>query len=194
MLHKRIGLIFIFFSAFSLVANVFTPTNPDHVMNVMEQSCLVLIFSLSYFLPQQSSGVLQIIALVTTAFIPMHLNDSPFFGAVIAVFALILIYAYGGYKTRVWWKLPATFFTLFILCAIARSNFSSPSAEMYISAFAWTMFISVFCFVLWLVVDDINKKYYSTMKSRIDQNLAELRDIKKSIGGVGNGPKEAGNK
>ncbi len=153
MLHKRVGLIFTLFSAFSLVINVFTPNNPDHNMNVIEQSILPMVFALSYFLPAQSSGVLQIIVLIATAFIPMHLNDSPFFGAVIAVIALLLIYAYDGYKTRALWKLPASFFTLFALCAIARSNFTPPSPEMWVGAFGWSMFISVFCLIVWMIAD-----------------------------------------
>lgn len=181
MLHKRVGLVFILFSAFSLVTNVFTPGNPDHVMNVIEQSCLILVFALSYFLHQPAAGVLQIITLATTAFIPMHLNDSPFFGAVIAVFALILIHAYGGYRAHVWWKLPTTFFTLFSLCAIARSNFTPPSSEMWIGAFAWTMFICIFCFVLWLVVADMERKIHLESKSEIERNRAELESIKKEV-------------
>lgn len=168
--------------------NVFTPSNPDHAMNVIEQSCLVLVFALSYFLPQQASGVLQIITLAATAFIPMHLNDSPFFGAVIAVFALILIYAYGGYKTRVWWKLPATFFTLFALCAIARSNFTPPSPEMWIGAFAWTMFICVFCFVLWLVALDMEKQFHLRIKTEVERNRIELESIKKEVRGYSSAP------
>ena len=193
MLHKRIGLIFALFSAFSLVFNIFTPDNPEHLMNVIEQSCLVLVFTLSYFAPNPFAGVLQILALAATAFIPMHINDSPFFGAVISVFALVLIYAYGGYQSQAWWKLPTTFITLFVLCAIASSNFGPPSVLMYARAFGWTLFISVFCFVLWFIVDDIKLKYYLSMKTRIDQNLNELRDIKKTLGSEGNGTKETRN-
>lgn len=152
-------------------------------MNVIEQSCLVLVFSLSYFLPQQASGVLQIITLAATAFIPMHLNDSPFFGAVIAVFALILIYAYGGYKTRVWWKLPTTFFTLFALCAIARSNFTPPSLEMWIGAFAWTMFIGVFCFVLWLVALDMERRFHAEFAASLIEQNRKLLELNKQLAG-----------
>jgi len=157
-------------------------------MNVIEQAILVMVFSLSYFLHQPTSGALQILILIATAFIPMHLNDSPFFGAVIAVFALILIHAYGGYKTHVWWKLPGTFLTLFALCAIAKSNFSSPSPEMYVSAFAWTMFISVFCFVLWLVVADMERQFHTDYVSGIVKlNRILLEELKQKDGGCTDG-------
>lgn len=152
-------------------------------MNVIEQSCLVLVFSFSYFLHQPAAGVLQILALVATAFIPMHMNDSPFFGAVIAVFALILIHAYGGYRTHVWWKLPTTFFTLFILCAIATSQFSPPSPEMYVRAFSWTMFISVFCFVLWLVVDDMEKRFHAEFAAKLIEQNRKLLELNKQLAG-----------
>ncbi len=169
--------------------NVFTPNNPDHNMNVIEQSILPMIFSLSYFLPSQASGVLQIIVLIATAFIPMHLNDSPFFGAVISVIALLLIYAYDGYKTRVWWKLPTTFFTLFILCSIARSNFTPPSSEMWIGAFAWTMFISVFCLIAWIISDhrertrELERGILEENKRLISENKSLIREMRQLVKG-----------
>lgn len=183
MLHKRIGLIFSLASAVSLAFNIFTPDNPDHILNVVEQSCLVLVFALSCYAGFPFGGVMQIIALSVAAFLPMQINDSPFFGAVISVFALVLIYAYGGYRTAVWWKLPITFSTLFILCAIASSKFTPPSIEMYARAFMWALFIVVFCLVLWLIVADIEHRFHADFAARIIKQNRDLLELNKELSG-----------
>ena len=180
-LHKRVALIFSLFSVISFVLNVFTPTNPDHLLNVIEHGCLLTIFILTYFLPDRPSGVLQIIALSVAAIIPMGLSDSPFFGAVVAVFVLVLIYAYGGYQSHKGWKMTATFLSLFFICAIASSNFMPPSLEMYVRSFGWALFISVFCFVLWLIVEDIKRQFFSSFATEIITQNRELLELNKQL-------------
>lgn len=183
MLHKRVAVMFAIFSGLSLVFNVFTPDNPDHLLNVIEHSCLVIVFVASFFAHKQFAGVLQILALSAAAFIPMQINDSPFFGAVISVFVLVLIYAYGGYRSSPWWKLPTTFLTLLFLCAIASSKFTPPSFEMWARAFGWTSFISLFCFVLWLIVDDIERRFHADFAQDLIRQNRELLEINKQLVG-----------
>lgn len=175
MLQKRIALTFSLFSAFAFLANVATPSNPDHLLNLVETGSMTASFALSYFLPVAASGGLQVLSLAVGAFIPMGITDSPFFGAILAVFALVLVYAYGGYRTRPFWKLPASFVSLLILCAISTSRFTPPTQETLIRAIGWTLCICVFLFVLWQVMEAVklrsNAELIKQNRDLLDINL-----------------------
>lgn len=180
-LHKRMALLFFSFTSFVLIANLFAPTNPDQLLNIIEMSVLSVGFFSSYFLSKAIAGTIQTASLGVSAFIPMADPLSSFFGGVLAVFMLVLIYAYGGYRTYPIQKLIFTFFGMFALCVIASSNFHAPTPEIFVRAFAWTAFIGVFCFTLWLIVDDINKNFYDKKERELLEQNRELLEINKML-------------
>lgn len=188
-LHQRISAIFGVFAGFELVWNVLTPSNPQHVLNVAENACLLVLFCVTYFSPRKISEILHVVALSVVAFIPMGMDDSPFFGAVVAIFALILIYAYGGYQTRPWWKMATTNAALWWLCSVAMSHFSAPSIENYFRAATWVLFINVFCFVLWIVVDHrertraLERSILDENRRLISENKRLIKEMKKLVAG-----------
>lgn len=192
-LHQEISLLFGGFSLVTLLWNVATPENPDHLLNVIEQSCLCLAFALSYFWHSHGAEALQVFALVVAAFIPMGISDSPFFGAVIATFALVLIYAYGGYRTMAFWKLPVTFVGLVGLCAIATSHFDPPSFDTYGRSIMWALFISLFCVVLWRVVKHIERRFYLIRETELLKLNKELIELNRDLiaGGYHDAPGES---
>lgn len=181
LLHQRIGILSASFAAFSLMWNVFTPSNPDHVLNVIEHSALWVVFTASIFMPIKAAQALQILSLIVIAYIPMGISDSPFWGAVVATLTLVLAYAYGGFKTQAAWKLPAITVGMFTLCAIASSNFTPPSIEMYGRAAVWTLAIAFFVGILWLIVIEIRRQFFEEFAAKLILQNRELLDINKKL-------------
>lgn len=179
-LHQKLACIFGAFAGIALVGNVFTPSNPHHSLNVTEHACLLVLFVLTYFSPKRAAEAMQVLVLIVVAFIPMGLDDSPFFGAVVAVFALILIYAYGGYQTRVWWKFLTTNAFLYWVCAVAMSHFTPPTIEAYGRAAMWVLFINVFCLVLWVIVDH-RERTRALERAILDENRRLIAENKRLI-------------
>lgn len=180
-LRQRMALTFSLFSATALVFNTLTPQNPAFTLNVIEEAVLTAVFMFTWFLPVKTAQVIQIIALLFIAFFPLGFIDSPFFGAVICVFALVLVYAYGGYRAFPIPKIIGTFFGLLAMCLFTLSSVEGVSFAVGVRAFMWTLFISVFLFVLWLIVDDINRHFYTEkQKDLIDINR-ELIEINKKL-------------
>jgi hypothetical protein len=180
-LHRRISLIFGGFSAFSLLMNIITPSNPDHLWNLVEMSCILLAFALSYFFDRREGGALQIFAIVVAAFFTISSPSGPFFGSVLAVFGIILTYAYDGYRTVRVPKFILTACVVFFLAFFASSTFQAP--------FVWTAFVMVFCTTLLLIVDDINRRFYDEKVKSLTELNAELLSMnKKLLGECENAP------
>ncbi len=180
-LHKSISVVFASFAGLMLVWNVFMPNNPHHDLNIIEMSCLLVVFTFTYFSHSQLAKATHILTLGVVAFIPMGIAESPFFGAVIAVFALVLLYAYGGYRTHAFWKIPVTFVVLVVLCSLATSYFSPPGPIVIARAFIWTVFIFVFLGVLYLILEDIKRKFYSEFASELIEQNRQLLEINKEL-------------
>lgn len=176
-LHQKLAVIFGAFAGIELVWNVFTPNNPHHDLNVTEHACLLVLFTLTYFTPKRPAEALQVLALIVVAFIPMGMEDSAFFGAVVAVIALILIYAYGGYQSRPWWKYLTTNVALFWICSVSMSHFATPSWEVYGRTATWVLFVNVFCIILWIIVQH-RERMGAFARELIEQNRKLLVEIK----------------
>lgn len=189
-LRQRMALTFALFSATALVFNTLTPANPYYSINIIEESCLTMVFMFTWFLPLRVAQAVQVVALLFIAFFPLGFLDSPFFGAVICVFSMVLIYAYGGYKTFAIPKLFGTFFGLLSMCLFSLVSIEGFSFSICVRAFMWTLFISVFLFVLWLIIDDINKRFYSEKEEKLIRLNRELLEINKKLihGGCEDGP------
>jgi len=182
-LHRRLAIIFGGFSAFALLMNILTPSNPDQMTNLIEMSCLTVAFALSFFFDRREGGALQVIALAVGAFFPMGSTSSPFFGSVLAVFGIVLTYAYDGYRTVRVPKFILTACIVLFLALFASSTFQAPFVEILTRAFAWTAFVMVFCTTLLLIVDDINIRFYNEkIKSLTDLNAELLSMNKKLLG------------
>lgn len=183
--HKEYALAAASCSFFWFLWNVFTPSNPDHDLNLITLGALALVFGTCYFMPQDSSQAIQIISLGTTSILPLTLNE-PFFGMVIGVFTLILLYAYNGYKTRPIWKLFISFAGTYVLTVIAISHFSTPSPESMARAFIWNTLTWAFLLFIWRVHSKILEHVMSgrlaELSSRLEkQNQKQLSYIRELI-------------
>lgn len=180
-LHRRLALIFGGFSLFSLTMNIITPSNPDRINNLIAMASLTLAFGLSFFFNRKEGGAIQVFALVVSAFFTMTNAWSPFFGSVLAVFGIILTYAYDGYKTVRVPKFILTACFVFFLSFFASTFFDAPFWEILTRAFGWSAFIMVFCTTLLLIVDDINTRFYTERVKQLSALNAELIAINKKL-------------
>ena len=190
-LYQRIGTLFTCFSLAALVVNLFTPDNPNHIINLFLTGGFALLFALSSIVPRASGQALQTWFLCSASFFPLLASDiaSTFFGGAIAVVALVLIYAYGGYRTLSFWKLPVTVAGLFIVCLSASLLAGElPVLEACVRAFAWTLFVFVLCLILWIVADSMEVEFHEEYSSLIvKQNRTLLEELKKKGGGCDDG-------
>lgn len=190
-LHQRLGTMYASFSSLALVLNVFAPDNPGQLFNIIEMGVLSIAFLCSIFSSRKVGGLIQIIALIVSAFIPMTFSDSPFFGAVVAIFAVISIYAYGGYQTFQGFKFALTFVALFTLSLIASLAYMpSDGPGVLVRAFGWTVFIFLFLSALWFILDDINRRFYTEKEKKLIELNRELLEMNKKLvhGGCEDGP------
>lgn len=187
MLQGRIGLSFAILAIIALVFNAFFDSSPQSLFNVCEDAAMAILFLSTCFKEGVVFKGIQLVSLLVAAFISFRLSETPLFGSVMIIFAVVLLYAYGGYRTfkGVW--IFATMFTVFALSFLSIANFIPLSAETFTKAIAWSAFIAIFCFVLWLVVEDIERTFHLKMKQEIILNRAELESIKKEVGGCQDG-------
>ncbi len=176
-LHRVVGLVFVVSSFLVLVWNALTPSNPDHVLNMIEVSGACAFFTLAYFAPDRFAQATQILVLAVAAFIPMSIPTSEFWGLFIAFMALNLLFAYGGFETRPWWKYFATNAVLYALCAIALSKFGEMTPEMYFRAGFWTGMLNMGLWIEWGAV-----QYYLRQYVKQNRTLLEInKDLHKKM-------------
>lgn len=168
--HKRMAALFTAFSLFALVANLIHFDNPDHLLNVVELASLSATFGASFFLRSREAGAMQVASMILAAFIPLGITDSGIFGICIGVFAFVLTYAYGGFQSYAFWKLPVAFTILFALCTLAAGRATKVYSEMWFYGFCWSVGIGVFCWLLWLVADEHERM----AKAKFDADVVEL--------------------
>ena len=187
-LYQRFGITFSLFSFVTLVWNIATPSNPDHLGNLILCGSLTVILYISLLIPEKQSKIVQTASFILAAFTPIHFTGEMFFGAVCIVIGLALMYAYGGYRTHAAWKMPATFAVVFLLLSLSTSAIS---AESIMRSFVWTAYIVIACFALWLMVDDIERQFHDSIRSSLDSNRKEIDLLKKDIGGRNDATKRA---
>lgn len=183
-LYQRFGITFSIFSLLTLVWNLVTPDNPDHIGNLFLAGALCLPLAISYFIPQFIAQIVQITAFACVAFFPTYFTGEPFFGCVAAVFGLALTYAYGGYRTHRAWKFPFTALVVFSVFALATPVID---LESTIRAFVWTCYIGIACTGLWMILEDADARFHRQIKNDIDRTKVELESIKKEVGGCDDG-------
>jgi hypothetical protein len=179
-LYQRFGITFSLFSLVTLVWNLFTPDNPDHLGNLLLAGGLCLPLAISYFLPHLVAKTLQVVAFACVAFFPTYFTGEPFFGAVSAVIGLALTYAYGGYRTHRAWKLPVTMSIVFIIFALATPIIN---LESTLRAFVWTVYVGLACAVLWMILEDVDARFHRLFASELIKQNRELLDINKKLAG-----------
>lgn len=164
-----------------MVANVLLVSNPDRIGNIIEMTILTILFTLSCFLPKSLASILQTGSMAVVSFIAMSIPDplSNVFAALVAILCLILVHAYGGFKTHPFWKLPSTFFGVFIFCLIASGHVPAPESEQWVRAFMWALGIMVFLFLVWLAFEEHELEVHSNFEAAvIKQNRALIEENK----------------
>lgn len=176
-LSKRIGVTFLLFTSFALAVNLFQPSNPDYVLNVTMETVLVVLFGISIVAKAPYSGGIQVACLVVSSALAPATPGGPFFSSAIAVFSLVLIYAYGGFQTLRGPKVGLSFVGVFAVMTFNLSHVMPLGTDLLLRGFVWTMFLAVFCFILWLVVEEIDRKFHKFRESellRLNRELIKL--------------------
>lgn len=132
--------------------NVSTPSNPDHILNLVEMGVVTVVSAWTYFLPRKAAEALQVLMLAVVAFLPFGgIQAEPFIGAFIIVAASALTWAYDGFRTRPWWKLVVIDAALLYFCAAATARFSAPGLEAFGRATMWVVAINAGGYLIWRV-------------------------------------------
>jgi hypothetical protein len=182
-LHELLAYICAGFSAVVFAFNVFTPGNPDHLLNLAETLVLTFLYTSTLFMPVKWAKFTHVVLFGSAAGIAVFTDTGFFPSAVMTVSTFILIYAYGGFRTMAAWKLPLSVVLCYGVCLVGVFHYDPPSVSSYSRAAIWTMFISMFVMFLWLVLREIRRQFFSEFAHElIQQNhdlLEELRNLQK---------------
>lgn len=180
-LHRRIGVIFAVFCSVALALNLLSPANPDFWTNIIELSAIMVIFSLTVIMPRWAGGFIQIAGLIVCAALAPNSPGGPFFSTFIVVFCLVLYYAYDGYKTQTGPKLTISCLIVYGVMLLALSKYDQPPYELLIRSLAWASFIYVFAYVLWVIADDIDKRFHDHRERDLLRLNSELIKLNREI-------------
>lgn len=179
--HKTIGLVLLGVDLFAFMFNVFTPSNPNHALNMTEQAIIAVVLILAHYAPTRLGQALQTVIVGGVAFVPVTVPDSSQWGVIIGLIALILIFAYDGYRTRRIWKFFATNAALFGLC-VAGASLYEPLTVLTVSrSLGQVILIDALCWLIWAVVEH-REKTGAFAKDLIEQNRKVLEELKKVAG------------
>lgn len=182
-LHELLAYICAGFSGIVFAFNVFTPANPDHLLNVAETLALTFLYTGTLFMPVRWTKSIHVILFGAAAGIAVFTDTGFFPSAVMTVATFILIYAYGGFRTMAAWKLPLAAILCYCVCLVGVLHYDPPSIASYSRAAIWTLFISMFVMFLWLVLREIRRQFFAEFAHElVEQNhdlLEEIRNLKK---------------
>lgn len=182
-LSQILGRICAVFSAIVFAFNVFTPSNPDHWLNLAETLTLTFLFTMLLFAPEIVAKTAHVLLFGAIAGIAVFTDTGFFPSAVMTVSTFVLLYAYGGFRTMAAWKLPLAAVICYFVCLVGVLHYGPPSVETYSRAAVWTLFIAIFVTFLWLVVREIRRQFYQDFAHELVQQnhdlLEEVRDLKK---------------
>jgi hypothetical protein len=178
--HKNIGLVLLGVDLFAFMFNVFTPSNPDHILNMTEQAIIAAVLILAHFAPTKLGQALQIVIVGSVAFIPVSVSDSWQWGVIVGLIALILIFAYDGYRTRRIWKFFATNAALFGLCIAGASLYEPVTTLVVARSLGQVILIDAICWLIWSVVEH-REKTGAFAKGLIEQNRNILEELKRVV-------------
>jgi hypothetical protein len=137
--HKRVGLVFAVFCLVLLAWNIATPSNEDHVLNIIEHSILSLLFIISVIIDNKVSRYIQIAALFVGSGITAISGDLQPASAVSTV-AVIMAYVYWKFQT----------FNVYFLISVSVAQFIFSLTASIISGY--TPLISTGHSVIWSAV------------------------------------------
>jgi glucan phosphoethanolaminetransferase (alkaline phosphatase superfamily) len=122
-------------------------------------------------------GSIQIAGLIICAAIAPGSPGGPFFSAFIIIFALVLCYAYDGYKQYKLAKVLASAIVVLVLMLFALSKYDQPVLEWFYRSMGWSAFIYVFCYSLWVIFEDMDRRFHSHREKELlnlNKQLIEL--------------------
>lgn len=176
-LSKRIGITFVVFTSFALAMNLLYRGNPDFILNVSMESVLLIMFTISIIAPDRMAGVIQISCMIVSGALAPMSPGGPIFSSVIVVLALVLVYAYGGFQTMAIPKTIVSFLGMYLVILFNLTKMEEYGMSIFIRAFGWTVFMGIVCFILWLVVEEIHRRFHLTRERewlRINSELIKL--------------------
>lgn len=188
ILARRMAWIFTGFSCLVLGYNFVVIDNPDHMMNVIEQSGLMAVFASTTFLPVKLSQLIHILSMVIASLVAASTDTGFFSSAILMVFTFVLSYAYGGFKTFAAWKLPFSAAGAFVVCLAGSSHFKAPAPQVWTRAAMWVLFIALFLGLLWLVLQEVRRMFYQDFASElVQQNHDLLKEVQRLTKGCDDG-------
>lgn len=134
--HKRVGLVFAVFCLVLLAWNIATPSNEDHILNIIEHSILSLLFIISAIIDNKISRYIQIVALFVGSGITAMAGDLQPASSVSTV-AVVLAYVYWKFQT----------FNIYFLMSVSISQFVFSLTASIISGY--TPLISIGHSIIW---------------------------------------------
>lgn len=96
--HSLIGVVFGLFCSFMIIIHIYTPENPDHILNLAMHPTLAILFFISATVSFEAAGVIQVFAMSLGAFLVATTGSFHPAGSV-GIVALLLFYGYGGFVT-----------------------------------------------------------------------------------------------
>src|SRR4030042_387667 len=180
---KRVGLVFGAFSLILLVWNIITPLNEDHIVNIVEHSFLVLMFSFSILIKNPFNKYLQVSSLFVGSWIAGALGELQASAAVGTV-AVILTYGYNAFQPLSKVVIIGAFVVQLLGVSFAALRAEYPLAVAFGHGLVWTLLPLVGVWLYWELMQLFSKVL-------IAQNR-ELLEINKSLMSGGcDGSKEA---
>lgn len=155
-LHRRIGLTFATFCGVMLAWAILTPENPDHLANIIIHGVLTPVFAFSVTFRAKVGGWVQVAALFFGASITALGGDFQPASAVGSV-AVLLIYAYGGFRSiRISVIIPtasAQFALTFIAALLGEYDVTKALGH----AICWTSLSILGVWVVWIIFQQYAK-------------------------------------
>lgn len=174
-IHRHIGEIFGWFCAILIVWHVFTPDNPDHVVNLVMHSLLASTFFASSRMNMVVCRYVQPFALLSGMAVTAFYGNFPV-SALIAFLAVLIYYAYGGFRPLSRAKIFFTFSLLFSLYFGAMIVSGYDISNAYGTSILWSSGVFGTFWVLWLIM-----QYFASDLVQQNRDLLELAK-KKSKG------------
>lgn len=179
-LHRRIGLGFASFCGLLLAWTIITPENPDHLVNLVIHATLAPAFAFSTMAGVKVGGWVQVAALFFGASLTAMAGDFQPASAVGSV-AVLLIYAYGGFKSiRPSVIIPVSIaqFGLTLWAAwVGEYNLTIALGH----ALAWTSFSLLGVWVIWMIFQAYAKEILELERKITEQNREMLEATKEML-------------
>lgn len=149
-IHAKIGTAFAVFCTGLVVWHFFTPSNPQHWVAMITMSIWACLFTVSAIVPIGISRYIQSLTLLTGAAFTVYFGNFPV-AAVISTLAVLIFWAYNGFKTFFAPGAIMSFsliFSMFFFGVLVSGYGHSPA---FFIALVWTGGVSMAFLVIWLI-------------------------------------------